>query len=360
MKRKNYFIASLVSFLVISCEPLVTTFNDTEDAILYQANLINEYPAKKSVKVMTWNIRFGIARLDFFGDACGDKAIFSKGEVMVGLEGIAKKINETDVDIVLMQEVDIQSKRTSYLDQVQWLLNNTGMNYGAYASKIKTQIIPAEGYGRFDAGNLILSKWKLEDAIRHKLPLRGDQDALTQLFYLRRNVITAKVKMPESPFYAVNAHLTAFATDDTKQKHISGFKNILDDIVSSGFNFVAGGDLNAIPPNATKTNYCFDDQCEPGEYDPNSESGDKKGGCDFTEEITWLNDLYGSYEPAITLEEYSMKESKHFTHSPGNKLLLDRKLDYLWTNTAWSNGETHQDATTLSDHIPVIATWVVE
>ena len=132
MKRKNYFIASLVSFLVISCEPLVTTFNDTEDAILYQANLINEYPAKKSVRVMTWNIRFGIARLDFFGDACGDKAIFSKGEVMVGLEGIAKKINETDVDIVLMQEVDIQSKRTSYLDQVQWLLNNTGMNYGTY------------------------------------------------------------------------------------------------------------------------------------------------------------------------------------------------------------------------------------
>ena len=220
MKRKNYFIASLVSFLVISCEPLVTTFNDTEDAILYQANLINEYPAKKSVKVMTWNIRFGIARLDFFGDACGDKAIFSKSEVMVGLEGIAKKINETDVDIVLMQEVDIQSKRTSYLDQVQWLLNNTGMNYGAYASKIKTQIIPAEGYGRFDAGNLILSKWKLEDAIRHKLPLRGDQDALTQLFYLRRNVITAKVKMPGSPFYAVNAHLTAFATDEIGRAHV--------------------------------------------------------------------------------------------------------------------------------------------
>ena len=85
-----------------------------------------------------------------------------------------------------------------------------------------------------------------------------------------------------------------------------------------------------------------------------------KEGAYFTEEITWLNELYGSYEPAITLEEYSMKESKHFTHSPGNKLLLDRKLDYLWTNTTWSNGETHQDATTLSDHIPVIATWTVE
>ena len=55
-----------------------------------------------------------------------------------------------------------------------------------------------------------------------------------------------------------------------------------------------------------------------------------------------------------------MKESKHYTHSPGDKLLLDRKLDYLWTNTSWTNAATHQDATTLSDHIPVTANWSVE
>ena len=86
----------------------------------------------------------------------------------------------------------------------------------------------------------------------------------------------------------------------------------------------------------------------------------KKGGCDFTGEITWLNDLYGTYEPAIDLEQYSINESKHYTHSPGGKLKLDRKLDYLWTNTSWLNGQTHQDATTLSDHIPVTANWSVE
>ena len=87
--------------------------------------------------------------------------------------------------------------------------------------------------------------------------------------------MTAKVDMPGTPFFAVNAHLTAFAIDDTKQKHISGFKNILDDIVSSGYSFVAGGDLNAIPPNATKTNFCFEDQCSPGDYDPNDDKNAK-------------------------------------------------------------------------------------
>ena len=214
-------------------------------------------------------------------------------------------------------------------------------------------------WGRIDQGNVVLSKWPIEEAQRIQLALRTDQSSFVQYFYLRRNILKTKINVPftSNPFYAIVTHTTAFATDDTKQKHILGFKNILDDIVSSGFSFVAGGDLNAIPPNATKTNYCYDDQCEIGDYDPSDE---KKGGCDFTEEINWLNDLYGSYEPAITLEQYGMNESKHYSHSPGNKLKLDRKLDYLWTNTSWSSGTTHQSATTLSDHIPITAIWEVE
>jgi endonuclease/exonuclease/phosphatase family metal-dependent hydrolase len=359
MKTTYFLFALIITLFISGCDPLVTTFDDTEDAVLYQSNLIKEFPAKKSISVMTWNVRFGVARLDFALDACGDRVIISKSEVITGLEGIANKIKNDDIDIVLMQEVDVQSKRSSYVDQAQWLLNNTDLNYGAYASKWKSQIILADGIGRVDAGNLILSKWKLEDAKRHQLPLRGDQDGLTQLFYLRRNVLSAKVNMPGTPFYAVNGHLTAFATDDTKQKHISGFKSILDDIVANGFSFVAGGDLNAIPPNATKTDYCLEDQCEVGTYHSGKEPEHKEGAY-FKEEITWLNDLYGSYEPAISLEQYGMNETKHYTHSPGGKLELDRKLDYLWTNTAWSNGVTHQDATKLSDHMPVTANWTVK
>ena len=50
---------------ISSCDPLVTTFDDIEDAVLYQSNLLKEYPAKKTISVMTWNIRFGVARRDF-------------------------------------------------------------------------------------------------------------------------------------------------------------------------------------------------------------------------------------------------------------------------------------------------------
>ncbi len=354
---KNITLCCL-GLLLFSCEPIVNEFNDVEDAVMYRANTITDAAARDTIKVMTWNIRFGIARLRFFGDGCGDRVILKKSEVYDGLTGLTEKIKLEDPDILLLQEVDVQSKKTGYIDQAQWLLDNTDFNYGAYASMWEAQIILADGLGRVNTGNLILSKWKLEEAERHQLALRGDQDGLTQYFYLRRNVLKAKVEMPGKPFYAVNTHLTAFATDDTKQKHIDGFKDILDGIVAEGQNFVAGGDLNEIPPNASKLDYCLEDQCEGESFHTGGEPEHKEGAY-FAPEITWLNSLYQTYKPAIPLLEYGGQESKHFTHSPDDSLKLDRKLDYLWTNTAWFNSVTHQEATKLSDHIPVSAKWKV-
>ena len=348
-----------IAVILYSCEPIANHFDDVEEAIMYRSSTIKDFPSKKTIKVMTWNIRFGVARADFFGDGCGDRVVFTKNEVTAALESLAKKINLEDPDILLLQEVDVQSKKTAYIDQAQWLLNNTNLNYGAYASMWQSQVILADGLGRVNTGNLILSKWELKDAERYQLALRGDQDELTKYFYLRRNVIKTKVNMPSAPFYAVNTHLTAFATDDTKLKHINGFKSILDGIVSDGQNFVAGGDLNELPPNASKLDYCLEDQCDNESYHTDKEPRHKEGAY-FAPEITWLTDLYKTYKPAISLEEYGAQELKHFTHSPDDNLILDRKLDYLWTNTSWSGGTTHQEATTLSDHIPVSAFWIVQ
>ena len=124
-------------------------------------------------------------------------------------------------------------------------------------------------------------------------------------------------------------------------------------------NFIAGGDLNELPPNASKMDYCLEDQCENESYHSGKDPQHKEGAY-FAPEITWLSELYKTYEPAISLEEYEAQELKHFTHSPDKNLVLDRKLDYLWTNTTWSSGITHQEATKLSDHIPVSALWVVK
>ncbi len=344
---------------IISCDPLVTEFSSDEPPKEYTAKNLVSAPNKDTLNVVTWNIRFGIGRANWFGDSCGDLVLFDNETIIDGLELLAQKITEMDADILLLQEVDTDSKRSAYIDQVQWLLDHTSMNYGVYASMWEVQFVPSDGLGRVNTGNAILSKWPLSEAERIQLSLRGDQDALTKAFYVRRNVLKAVVNYPGNPFWAVDIHASAFSNDDTKQKQFLEFKDVLDEINSKGELFVAGGDLNELPPGATKNNYCEEDRC-PDELPEDDE------GCDFSNETTWINPLYDTYVPSVSLVDYQQNEQLYFTHASTHDInderyQWNRKLDYLFTNTAWvpRSEITHQEAQLESDHVAVSAKWVV-
>ena len=344
---------------IISCDPLVTEFSSDEPPKEYTAKNLVSAPNKDTLTVATWNIRFGIGRANWFGDSCGELVLFDNETIIDGLELLAQKITEMDADILLLQEVDTDSKRSAYIDQVQWLLDHTSMNYGVYASMWEAQFVPSDGLGRVNTGNAILSKWPLSEAERIQLSLRGDQDALTKAFYVRRNVLKAVVNYPGNPFWAVDIHASAFSNDDTKQKQFLEFKDVLDEINSKGELFVAGGDLNELPPGATKNNYCEEDRC-PDELPEDDE------GCDFSNETTWINPLYDTYVPSVSLVDYQQNEQLYFTHASTHDIndelyQWNRKLDYLFTNTAWvpRSEITHQEAQLESDHVAVSAKWVV-
>ena len=354
--RQLACVFTLLCLIHISCEPWVDKFEDETDAELYRAKKMSTNPVSVDhIHVMTWNIRFGAGRTLWFGDSCGDRVILSENEVLANLRLIAEKIREADPDILLLQEVDILSKRSAYIDQAQWLLDHTELNYGAFASCWKAQFIPSDGLGRMNMGNAVLSKWPISDTERIQLPLRGDQDALTQYFYLRRNILITKIEIPGiENFFAVDVHTSAFAKDNTKKQHIDIFKRELDDIHAAGGYFVAGGDLNTLPPGAERTYYCVENLC-PGE-DP-----DEKEGCDFSREVTWLQGMYDEYYPAVPLDVYLSDEVHHFTNTPFQDKFWQKKLDYLFSNSLWATNSTitHQDADRHSDHIPVSAIWEV-
>jgi endonuclease/exonuclease/phosphatase family metal-dependent hydrolase len=372
------FLSILGVLLILGCEPFVTEFPDTSDAVPYEANSkSNATYDSGTIKVVTWNIRFGIARFPFFGDSCGDDVILDDDTIEKNMAAIADSLNAIDADIVLLQEVDVSSKRTGYMDQIQYLLDNTNLNYGCYASMWKADFIPSDGIGRIDAGNAILSKYKLTDAERIQLRLRTDQDDLTQYFYLRRNIVKAKIPalaQGSKDFYAVDIHATAFATDDTKQQHIKKYVEVLVDIDAGGGVFVTGGDLNSVPPGSA-FDYCLQDMCPGEKYEDENgneidyhsidslTSGPHKEGAyfnNFDGERDLLLPLYEAYDAAIDSDDANLPI--HLTHGPStsykmNDIKYDRKLDYLFTNGIWENtlSKTHQAAWELSDHLPVSA-----
>ncbi len=363
-QKTLFFLFSITLVLMISaCEPLATKFADVEDAIMYSKSQKVAPPIPDStLKVMTWNIRFGIRRAPWFGDACGNKTVFKKEEVMPGLDSIVERIKEVKPDVLFLQECDVKSNRTAYIDELQYILDNTYFNYAAYVSEWKSEFIPSDGLGRMDMGLVILSPWPITDAKRINLATRGDQSGIVNYFYLHSCIVTGRIKIPgfkEVPL--LNIHASAFATDDTKKKHYEEFKAEMDKLNDAGEYFVSGGDLNELPPGSDSTDYCHEDMCPGESFHQPGDDPQHKAGSDYTLENQWLLPIYTAYKCAVPLADYQQDQLAYFTHTTRPQHFWDRTLDYLFTNNRWRAGSvvTHQNFLNNSDHAPVSAEFVL-
>jgi endonuclease/exonuclease/phosphatase family metal-dependent hydrolase len=339
------------------CDPLHTDLDDAEPVYRRaRAHPVDAPAAPDVVRVMNWNIKFGGARIDFFFDCFGDRVLMSRREVVDNLDALAAAIRHFDPDVLLLQEVDIDAKRSDYVDQLQYLLDHTQLSYGVYASQWRADFIPSDGLGAMDDGNAILSRWPLHDARRIALARRTDQSKAERYFYLQRNILLAQTDIPGgAPLAVVNIHADAYGKDGTKLDHIARFEQELDRLNTEGMRFVAGGDLNTLPPGSTKLSGFPDSVCTDEDYVAD----------DYSSETEALLGLYADYEPYVTTETYQADQARYFTHTvqgPESGGFWNRTLDYLFTNGDFvdASGTVHQDEASggietmlLSDHAPV-------
>jgi len=267
MNFKPLMYLSFLSLLMFSCNPFHTKIEDEKITVVsYEAkNIVQPSTPDSLLNIVTWNIKFGGGRIDMFFDCHGDRVIMTHSEVMENMKGVAANIKHMNPDIIFLQEVDIDSKRSVYVDQVQYILDNTDLNYAVYASQWKADYIPSDGLGQMNSGNAILSKYPLDNAERIALPLIGEQSGLVQYFYLRRNVLVADVTIKDKKINLLGTHTSAYSTDGTKKIQLEKIKEKVAEIDSKGERFILGGDFNNLPPNTQK--YCdFDDDVCEGEF----------------------------------------------------------------------------------------------
>jgi endonuclease/exonuclease/phosphatase family metal-dependent hydrolase len=346
-------LLTLVFLVLAGCDPFHTGFEDLESAQYYRAaRRSSQRTLEGPLRVMNYNLKFGGGRIDFFFDCFGDRVLMSKAEVIRNLEGLARKINDYDPDLLVVQEIDVNSKRAAYVDQMQWLLDHTALDYGVYASQWKADFVPSDGLGAVDSGNGILSKYPLAGAERIALSLRSDQSGIERYFYLKRNVLRAKVVLRERPaVYVVATHAEAYAEDGTKLEHIERFRAELDRLDDEGHTVIGAGDLNTLPPDSDK------------QFDfPDSACTEEYVADDYRAESHWLIPLYDRYAAEIPLADYHADNARYFSHTTDKNGVWNRKLDYVFTNASVVDGSglVHQDAASggtetmpLSDHAPV-------
>ena len=364
MKKIFQTLMVLVLLLNLSCDPfnnVIENNSEEENAIYYTAKSIKSAtPSGDTLKVVTWNIKFGGGRIDFFFDCHGDRVLMTKDEVITNMDGVIENIKAMNPDVIFLQEADINSKRAAFVDQIQMILDNTDLNYGVYGSQWKSDYVPSDGIGRMNSGNAILSKYELFDAKRIPLSLIEEQAGIVQYFYLRRNLLEAKMKVSGYEFYLLGTHTSAYATDGTKKKQLAEIKTETEKIAKAGKTFILGGDFNTIPPNSLKYNNYDDDVCS-------HESG--FAGEDFKESIDDMKIFTETYPQAITQAMYDADNSKYFSFTSDSQGFWNRKLDYIFTNGnfAAGSGMVHQDVSTggvatmpLSDHAPVSVKFLIK
>lgn len=340
--------------LFTACDPFHTGFDDLEGAVYYQAHEQKVAPdPQQPLRVMNYNVKFGGGRIDFFFDCFGDRVLMSKSEVVDNLQRLADVINLYDPDVLVVQEVDVNSKRGAYVDQMQWLLDHTQLQYGVYASQWKADYIPSDGLGAMDDGNGILSKYPLSGAERIALSLRSEQSGLQRYFYLKRNVLRAKLELPgKQETYLVAVHADAYSKDGTKRQHIARFEQELDDLAAAGNTVLGIGDLNTLPPGTEKQFGFPDSVCQDEEFVAD----------DYRAEADWLDGLYAKYNAEVPLDLYRADNARYFSHTVDKNGFWNRKLDYIFTNAQVEPGSglVHQDKARggidtmpVSDHAPV-------
>ncbi len=347
----------LLSCAVIGCtDPLRTRFEDLEDAVTYTSHAVkNSSQPTDSLSVMTWNIRFGSARIPLYSEGGGDRYDMTKSEIESNLQMICTKINEVDPDIVLFQEIDVESKRTAYVDELQFVLDRTKLNHAVYASVRKSDYEPGDGVGRINVGNAILSKWPLREGKRIALPVNDDRSSLHNYFRSHRNILEVSLPIPgHATIRILNMHADPSGADGTKKIHLDMLKEELDKLSANGESFVAGGDFNALPPGSPQWKDFPDSPSE-----------------NYSGEETWLLGLYSTYKPAIVLSLFQSNPTRFFTITEDPNGYWSRTLDHLFTNSTFHSTMVLQDSLLpnanyglrtmpMSDHAPLYTVMEVK
>lgn len=339
-----------------------------------------------ALRAMAWNIKYGAGRIPFWFDCWGDRVAMDREEVIANLEAVAKLIDEMNVDVLLLEEIEVNSRRSAYVDMVQWLLDHTKLNQGAYFETWDADYVPSEGLGRMNLGNAILSRYPIAKAERIRQVDRTDLDPVTNAFYIKRAIGRVELQLGARRAAVFVVHTEAYDNDGTKQKQIAQIHEV---VTSEALPALVGGDFNELPPSAQRlsgfpdereTAVCSADFAQPP----------------YTPDV--MQPFYDDLQPWIPLARYGATEAeqaRYFTHSvlgpdetnehgvPGD---WNRTLDYLFIDpkSSWQAGTTDvlqrkgqrigaeptagaaddrptlaSDPLRLSDHAPVFGVWEV-
>lgn len=235
-------------------------FNPPKKTVLYESgkkatlDLIN-----KPLTLISWNIGYaGLNKnMDFFYDG-GKKVRPQIKQYQTNLNFILNQLSAFDnSDFILLQEVDIFSKRSYFSNQYELIRKFLPNHYSGFAYNYDVMFVALPLYspmGRVKAGIATFSKYKADKIERYSY--NSNFGFPKKLLMLDRCFMVHTFSLDGNKFlYLINTHNSAFDGGKLSQQELTELRDFIQNCYKNGNYVIVGGDFNNNPPNFDNVNY---------------------------------------------------------------------------------------------------------
>lgn len=295
-------------------------------------------PLPDTLTVLTWNTGYaGLGDdMDFFMDG-GKRTRTSRQRTQENLGRITEFLQACGADIILLQEVDRDSRRSYHTDQFVHYREALAGYHGYFALNYKSPFVPLplrHPMGKVESGVAIFSRIPAEQVVRHQY--RSEFAFPVRLFNLKRCWLAAGFHSARGSRIWIGAtHNTAYDTGNMRDTETVQLYDQLGQPASPQESVIVGGDWNQTPPG----------------YIPSSGETDNPW---FSPQPLARNDLFAyAYDRSTP--------SVRYLYEPLSPETTTSTIDFFLTR-----GFSVREVKTIdlgfrnSDHNPVLATFVFD
>lgn len=208
----------------------------------------------RRMTMVTWNIGYGSLgrNQNFFMDGGSMVRPDRKEDVEQNIAGIVSALSQQQADIYLLQEVDLNSKRSYYINEYEELEHGLTMS-SAFAYNYKCDFVPFPWpmIGKVESGLVTFSGLNVTEATRESLPVPFTWPL--RVANLKRCLLVERIPVQGTAkeLVLINLHLEAYDSGEGKRAQTEQLMAILQAEYRKGNYVIAGGDFNQTFPNVT-------------------------------------------------------------------------------------------------------------
>ena len=253
-------VLTLVGGFLIFATATTLQVKDEEDMKI-NGSVVDKVNADQTLKLLTWNVGYGALdeKQDCYWD--GGKGVTGESKEVVknNIETISQKIAQEDPDIFFIQEIDINSKRSFNINELQLLREVKEDDYNnSYACNFKAGFIPLPLYnpfGKVEGGITTFCRYRITESKRVQLPIPFKWPV--SLLNLKRCLLVNRSPIggSDKELVTINLHLEAYDDGEGKAKQLKQLMDIMEEEYAKGNYVIAGGDFNQCFSNVDLAKY---------------------------------------------------------------------------------------------------------